>query len=116
MEYYDGYFRGIDGRSILVPYEKDLLCYALQSDEAIQMAVAYVMVHKRATVKGWKEGVDWGMLIWMHDEFQMESRPEIADELGQLSCDAIKWAGEFLKINCPHDGDYLIGNNWYDTH
>ena len=116
MEYYDGYFRGIDGRSILVPYEKDLLCYALQSDEAIQMAVAYVMVHKRAIVKGWKEGVDWSMLIWMHDEFQMESRPEIADELGRLSCDAIKWAGEFLKINCPHDGDYLIGNNWYDTH
>jgi len=116
IEYVDGYIKGIDKRPILVPYEKDLLCYALQSDEAIHMGVAYVMVHKRAEQRGWTQGVDWGMLIWMHDEFQMECRPEIADELGQLACDAIAWAGEWLGISCLHDGDYMIGNNWYETH
>jgi DNA polymerase-1 len=115
MEYYDGYFRGIDGRSILVPYEKDLLCYALQSDEAIQMGVAYVMLHKWAAKKGWTDK-DWGMLIWMHDEFQMECRPAIRDELGHLACASIRWAGEWLKMGCPHDGGYLVGDNWYETH
>ncbi len=116
VEYFGGYIRGIDGRGILVPFEKDLLCYALQSDEAIQMGAAYVILHKRAEKKGWKLNEDWQMLIWMHDEFQMESRPEIVEELGQLGCKAIKWAGEFFNINCPHDGEYLIGDNWNETH
>jgi DNA polymerase-1 len=116
IEYYDGYIAGVDGRPIVVAYEKDLLCYALQSDEAIQMGVAYVMIHKWAKEKGWERGIDWGMLIWMHDEFQMECKPELAEELGKLSCHAIKWAGEFLGMRCPHDGDYLVGRNWYETH
>lgn len=116
VEYANGYIRGLDGRPILVDSPHKILCYTLQSDEAIQMAVAYVMVHKRAEQRGWVRGRDWGMLIWMHDEFQMEARPEIAEELGQLACDAIKWSGEWLNIPCPHDGEYLIGENWYDTH
>ena len=116
IEYYDGYFKGIDGRSILVPFEKDLLVYALQSDEAIHMGIGYVMLHKWAEKRGWTFGSDWQMLIWMHDEYQMECRPGIADELGQMACDAIKWAGEWLKMGCPHDGDYLVGKNWAETH
>lgn len=116
VEHYDGYITGVDGRPILVAFEKDLLCYALQSDEAIHMGVAYVMIHKWAAALGWELGKDWGMLIWMHDEFQMECREEIKEELGQLACDAIKWAGEFLNIGCPHDGDYMVGMNWSETH
>jgi len=116
IEYYDGYITGLDGRPILVAFEKDLLCYALQSDEAIHMGVAYVMIHKWAEQRGWVVGRDWGMLIWMHDEYQMEARTEIAEELALLACKAIQWAGRFLNIKCPHDGDYKIGNNWYETH
>jgi len=116
VEYYDGYIQGADGRPVLVGLEKDLLCYALQSDEAIQMGIAYVMVHKWAEQKGWVRGVDWGMLIWYHDEFQMECKPELADELGTLASEAIRWAGEFLKMKCQHGGDYLVGQSWYDTH
>ena len=114
--YHDGYIKGLDGRPILVPFEKDLLVYALQSDEAIQMGCAYVMIHKWAAERGWVHGKDYGVLIWMHDEVQMECRPELADELGQLGCRAIRWAGEFYHIQCPHDGDYLVGQSWYNTH
>lgn len=116
LEYFNGYIAGIDGRPILVPYEKDLLCYALQSDEAIQMGAAYIMVHKWAKERGWVIGRDWGMLIWMHDEFQMECKPELAEELGIMSCKAIQWAGKFFNIQCEHDGDYIIGRSWYETH
>ena len=28
----------------------------------------------------------------------------------------IKEAGEILKLNCPIDGEYKIGNNWAETH
>jgi DNA polymerase I-like protein with 3'-5' exonuclease and polymerase domains len=116
MVFRNGYIKGIDGRPILVESEHAILCYALQSDEAIQMSVAYVMLHKWAEEKGWKLGQDWGMLIWMHDEFQMEAKPEIAGELRDLACRAIQWAGEFLKIKFPHEGDGKIGRNWYECH
>ena len=112
IEYFDGYIRGLDGRSIRVPFEKDLLCYALQSDEAIHMGVGYVMVHKWAEKRGWQHGVDWGMLIFMHDEVVMECRPELAKELGELACEAITWSGKYLGIKCPHEGSYLIGKSW----
>ena len=56
------------------------------------------------------------MLFWRHDEFQMESKPEIGKALGILGGRAIEWAANYLKVNCPHDGDYLIGESWYNTH
>lgn len=115
-EYRNGYIRGLDGRPILVEFEKDLLVYALQSDEAIQMAYAYILVFKEMEKRGYRVGTDWRMLIWYHDEFQTETRQGLADELGSVMCWAIKQAGLDLNITCPHDGDYKIGNNWAETH
>jgi hypothetical protein len=114
--YINGYITGIDGRPILVASEHTVLCYAVQSDEAIQMSAAYVMLHHWAEQKGWVAGRDWGMLIFMHDEFQMECKPELATELGELACKAIRWAGQHLKIQVPHDGDMKTGMNWADCH
>jgi hypothetical protein len=114
VEYHDGYIAGADGRPVKVVLEKDLLCYALQSDEAIQLGVAYVMIHKwadRDIGKG-----NWAMLYWGHDEFQMETHLDNAVELGEIARKAIKWAGEWLGMGCPHDGDVLIGKNWYECH
>jgi DNA polymerase-1 len=115
IEFRGGMFRGLDGRPIKVEFEKDLLAYALQSDEAIHMGLAYCLLNEWADER-WEYGEDWGSLIWMHDEFQMECKPEIADELGELAAEAIRVAGEILGIDCPHGGDYGIGDNWYETH
>jgi len=114
--YANGFIKGLDGRPIMVQNEHTVLCYTLQSDEAIQMAVAYVMIHKWAKKRGWEIGRDWGMLIWYHDEVQMECRPEIARELGEMAAEAIAWAGRYFGIACPHEGSYDIGANWYETH
>jgi DNA polymerase I-like protein with 3'-5' exonuclease and polymerase domains len=118
MEYRGGYIRGLDGRPIQVEFEKDLLVYALQSDEAIHMGLAYCLVHDIAKSAGenFVLGKDWNMLFWMHDEFQMECRPEIADWLAGIASQAIREAGQRLGIECPHDGDAASGRSWYDTH
>ena len=29
---------------------------------------------------------------------------------------AIVDAGHLLKLNCPLDGEYNVGNNWAETH
>jgi len=116
QELINGTIRGLDNRPITVKYEKDLLCYQLQSDEAIQMGAAYTYLHKMAEKRGWVYGKDWGMLIWYHDEFQMECIPSLAGQLGRMAAEAIQWSGEWFNIACPHDGDYKIGQNWSETH
>lgn len=116
FEYYDGYITGLDGRPILVDTQHKILNYALQSDEAIQMAYAYLFVHEEMERRGYVWGEDWAMLTWYHDEYQAEVWPKLANELGEVMCWAIKEAGLYFNIKCPHKGDYKIGNNWADTH
>lgn len=115
-EYYDGWVVGLDGRPIKIASEHTILVYVLQSDEAIMMSAAYCMLYKRATAKGWKFGRDWGFLTWMHDEFQCEVREDITEEFAELANNCIVDAGKYFKIDCPHEGESAIGNNWYETH
>lgn len=115
MEYYDGYIIGLDGRPIKVPYEHQLLVYELQSDEAIFMSAAYIKAFTECS-KRWKWGEKWGIVCFYHDEFTIECDPDIADEVAKISADAIRWAGEYFKIKCPHKGDPAIGNSWYAVH
>lgn len=115
-EYSNGYIKGLDGRPILVEHQHTILCYALQSDEAIQMAKAYVLVHDEMARRGYVLHRDWSMLIWYHDEFQAECPEGLANTLGEVMCWAIKEAGLFYNIVCPHEGEFKIGNNWGDTH
>jgi len=114
--YENGYITGLDGRPILVQYEKDILVYYLQSDEAIQMAAAYCVLHKWLERAGYKWKEDYGFVIWMHDEYVIECREEIAEHVAELSRRAIAWAGEYFRIQCPHEGASKIGKNWKEVH
>lgn len=114
-EYFDGYITGLDGRPIKVPYEHQLLVYLLQSDEAIMMQAAYCKANMDLEKK-YVPGEDFGFVCWMHDEFTIECKPEIADEVKRIAEESIVWAGEFFKILCPHIGDGKIGTDWYSIH
>lgn len=115
--YKDGYIKGLDGRRLYVEHEHTVLCYFLQSDEAIQMALAYVKFHREMEKAGYVYEKDWGMNIWMHDEFQFECRTyEIAEHSAKIACQCITWAGKYFNIQCPHEGSYKIGRNWKETH
>jgi DNA polymerase I len=115
MEYYDGIITGLDGRPIVVPSEHMLLVYLLQSDEAIMMAKAYTLANERLAEK-YKYGEQYGFLIWMHDEYQIECDPDIAEDVKRIAEQAITDAGTFFKIKCPHLGSGTIGRNWFETH
>lgn len=116
MEYRDGWITGLDGRRVSVEFEKDILVYYLQSDEAIQMAYAYVWANEELERRGYKWGKDYGFCIWYHDEFQVECRPEIAKVVQEVLEESIAWAGRHLGILCPHEGDSKVGRSWCDTH
>lgn len=115
MEYYDGTITGLDGRPIKVPSEHQLLVYLLQSDEAIHMAKAYCMLNARLNEK-YVWGVDYGVVCWYHDEYTIECREDIAEDVKRISEECIRDAGAYYKISCPHEGEGHIGKNWYEIH
>lgn len=115
MEYYEGVITGLDGRPIKVPSEHQILVYLLQSDEAIHMAKAYCILCAELEKK-YVWGKDYGVVCWYHDEYTIECREEIAQDVKRISEDAIRLAGEYYKIKCPHAGEGAIGKNWYAIH
>ncbi|QDP52394.1 MAG: putative DNA polymerase [Prokaryotic dsDNA virus sp.] len=65
QEFYNGKVRGLDGRMVLVRKLKDLLVYAVQSDEAICMQLATVLANKRLESL-YEEGVDFRQVCFYH--------------------------------------------------
>jgi hypothetical protein len=80
------------------------------------MATAYSYFHKSLDHRKYVWGKDYGTVIWYHDEWQTECRPDLAQDIGQLGCEAIEWAARYYGVACPHKGTAKIGKNWYETH
>lgn len=115
VEYYDGYVVGLDGRPIFIKSEHAVLVYILQSDEAIMMACAYCWLYKELTTK-YKWGEDFGIVSWYHDEYTVECREEIAEDVAKIAEECIVRAGKYYNIACPHAGEASIGDSWYSIH
>lgn len=115
-KYYGGCIRGLDGRPVYIEKEHTILVYTLQSDEAIMMQYALLFLYKWCTQRGWVHGREYGFVANVHDEIQAEVREDLAEEFAALGRQAIVRAGEYLNINCPHQGESDIGDNWYETH
>lgn len=112
----DGSIRGLDGR--IMPCESAHLAMGslLQGFEAIVMKKAAWFLYADLTGRGWVHGKDWGLCAFVHDEFQISARKDIADEIGKAAVNAIVKAGEYFKSRCPLAGEYKIGKDWAETH
>lgn len=109
-----GYFRGYDGRKVVVPSEHKTLAGMLQNGETLVMKYATLRWREKAR----QEGLDFKICTWVHDEWQTEIRGSYqdAERLAEIQCEAIKWAGLHLGIMCPLEGESAIGKSWKDTH
>ncbi len=114
--YKNGSIKGLDGRPIMIENEHQVLNYALQSDEAILMQLASLFMYKFCTDKGWIFGEDYAFLAHVHDEINSEVREEIAEEFCRVGCRAFSWAGAYLELDCPQQGEARIGPTWYEVH
>ena len=115
-EHYDGWVEGLDGRPIHIESEHQILVYVLQSDEAILMQHALVLLKEWCDAEGWTHGEEYGFVANVHDEFSAEVRDDLTERYLHLGCEAIAEAGRRLKIACPHQGDGMIGKNWMEVH
>jgi DNA polymerase-1 len=108
--------RLLDGREVPCRSPHSALNTQLQGDGACVMKVALILLDDALQKKGYVPGVDYEFLGNIHDEFQAESRPEIADLVGKAMVWAITEAGRRLGCKIPLSGEYKIGDSWAKTH
>lgn len=80
------------------------------------MKKALVILDQSLQAKGLVPGQDYEFMANIHDEWQIDCRPEYAELVGETAVESIKAAGQHFKFRCPLDGEYKIGNNWAETH
>ena len=107
-----GRIRCIDGGYVVCPAEHAALNYEIQSAEKVQMALAAIVL--RRYIRFNRLDAFWVGNI--HDEWQIDSHPDHAEEVGRLACRAMRVAGRFLKFRVPMDGNYAVGTTWAQTH
>ena len=115
-EFYNGYIKGLDGRPIFIEHEHTVLVFMLQSDEAIMMQLAKVLLYDRLVSLGWVWGEHFAFVANVHDEYSAEVREDLAEQYAKIAARAIEKASEMLKCNVLAQGDSQIGDNWYDVH
>ena len=82
----------------------------MQSAGAIVMKQALILFEEKI------KDLNASVVANVHDEWQVEAEQSIADTVGKLGIEAIQEAGIELKLKCPLDGEYNVGNNWAETH
>jgi hypothetical protein len=114
--YKRGWLLNIDGRVIRVLLKHGSVNDLLQGDAGVCMKYAAVIRSEELGKHGWLHGVDYAHMLNVHDEWQDETPAENAEQFGMISVQAIKTAGEMLKLHIPLDGEYKVGGNWCETH
>ena len=107
-----GWLPGLDGRKLLVRAEHSALNTLLQGAGAIVMKQALVIFKQELKrEKIWHE-----FKVNCHDEWQVECFPQDSETVGKIGVQSIADAGIMLKMRCPLDGEYKIGDSWKMTH
>jgi DNA polymerase I-like protein with 3'-5' exonuclease and polymerase domains len=111
-----GYILAIDGRVVPLRSDHSALNYLLASAEAVIMKRATVMFDQGCAAAGLKRGIDYALVAHVHDEYQIEARPECADTVASVARESVRLAGEFYSFQCPLEGETKVGLTWDETH
>ena len=116
-----GYIEAIDGRRVPLRSKHAALNTLLQSAGALIMKVALVILDDKLqqaelTHSEQDTDYDYEFVLNVHDEFQIETKPEHAEAVGEAAAQAIVEAGEYLDLGCPLAAHFSVGPTWADTH
>jgi DNA polymerase-1 len=109
-----GYIKALDGRRIPIRASYSALNSLLQSCGAIVCKRWMVIINELITTRGLREYCN--QVGFIHDELQFEVHPDKAKELGELCKEAMYKTADYYDFKCPLDAEYIIGDNWGDTH
>lgn len=80
------------------------------------MKQATINLYDELTRRGYKWGDDWALVAHVHDEYGIQVREGLQDEVAEVAVWSFKEAGEQFNWRCPLDGEAKIGKNWSETH
>jgi DNA polymerase-1 len=105
----------LDGREVPCRSKHSALNVQIQGDGAVIMKLALVILYKSIhDSPRFKDKARF--MATVHDEWQLECSPDIANDIGELGIAAIVSAGKRLECVVPMDGEYRVGNNWSECH
>ena len=119
-----GRLPGLDGRQLLVRSEHAALNTLLQGAGAIVMKHAVDVLDKKLK----RMRIPYKFVANVHDEWQIETPVQYAEQVGKLGVWAIEETGRTIPVlddarkkdvfglRCPLTGEYKVGNNWKETH
>jgi DNA polymerase I-like protein with 3'-5' exonuclease and polymerase domains len=107
-----GYVPGLDGRRILVRSEHAALNTLLQGCGGTIAGQWVVEANKELR----RRHLNALQVAFVHDEIQMESPADVAEEVAEVMVQTAAKAGDVLGFRVPVDAEAKIGHNWYETH
>lgn len=111
-----GYLRGIDGRRLHIRSEHAALNTLLQSAGALLVKQATINLYQELTRRGYEFGSDWAMVAHVHDEYQLQVRKDLVEEVSEVAVWSFQEAGRQFNWRCPLDGEAKVGLNWSQCH
>lgn len=107
---------GLDGRWLHVRNDYAALNTLLQGAGAVVMKHSLLNYQRDLGLQGLYCRVHYNQVAFSHDEVQIECLADTPERIGTTVVQAIKDAGEDLKLRCPLNGEYKIGSSWAETH
>lgn len=114
--YRRGWLRAIDGRILACKSEHGALNDLLQGGGSVVSKYAMALWWDMLIEKLGPCGVQWLNHLFVHDEWQNSSKPEIAEDMGRIMVESIEETGRRLGVRLPLTGEFKIGSNWGATH
>jgi len=108
-----GYVIGLDGRKIYIRSKHSIVNALFQSAGSIVVKTAICLLLNKLLAR---EKLDSNLVLFQHDEIQMDTYPPHAQRVMELANESFKLAGEYYKMNVPLAGDSKEGNDWSQTH
>jgi len=110
----NGYIPGLDKRRLTVRSAHKALNVLLQSAGALIAKKALIIFDQLLKEHGYQDKAH--LVLFIHDEFQIECEEGIANDIGQLAVKAFEQAGQSFNFNCPITGEFKAGRDWASTH
>lgn len=107
-----GCLQGLDGRLLHIRSAHSSLNTLLQGAGAIVSKQWICNISREIR----RRGLDARQVAWVHDELQFEVKGDCAEDFGILAVECAVKAGVDLKMRCPIDAEYHVGNNWSESH
>ncbi|MBL4591214.1 MAG: hypothetical protein JKY96_04575 [Phycisphaerales bacterium] len=106
------YITTIDGGKVVIRHKHSVFNAKCQSTGAKIIDFAGIIINKEISdrnIPAWR-------LIAYHDEFEYETYPNYAEQVGEIMVKAMEESGRQFELNVPITGEYRIGKSWAEVH